>query len=143
MICCNVVPNVPKATQEGTIVIAIQAYWREKRWDGLGLSLAGLCLVHCLATSIMFALLASAGGFLLSPLVHEVGLALAILFGTVALVKGFFDHGFMMPAAIGSLGIGVMSGALTLPHGGTEIVYTMVGVAILALGHDLNLRASR
>ena len=49
----------------------------------------------------------------------------------------------MMPAAIGSLGIGVMSGALTLPHGGTEIVYTMVGVAILALGHDLNLRASR
>jgi hypothetical protein len=36
-----------------------------------------------------------------------------------------------------------MFGALTLPHGGTEIVYTMVGVAILALGHDLNLRASR
>lgn len=124
-------------------MIALQAYWREKRWDGLGLSLAGLCLVHCLATSIMLALLASAGGFLFSPLIHEVGLALAILFGAFALAKGMMDHGFMMPAAIGSLGIGVMCGALTLPHGGTEIVYTMVGVAILALGHDLNLRASR
>lgn len=124
-------------------MIAIQAYWREKRWDGLGLSLAGLCLVHCLATSVMLALLASAGGFLLSPLIHEAGLALAIIFGVIALVKGVVDHGFMLPAAIGSLGIGVMSGALTLPHGGSEIVFTMVGVAILALGHDLNLRASR
>ncbi|RDV02734.1 MerC domain-containing protein [Sphingorhabdus pulchriflava] len=124
-------------------MIALQAYWREKRWDGLGLSLAGLCLVHCLATSIMLALLASAGGFLFSPIIHEAGLGLAIVFGIFALVKGMIEHGFMLPAAIGSLGIGVMSGALTLPHGGTEIVYTMVGVAILALGHDLNLRASR
>ena len=124
-------------------MIALQAYWREKRWDGLGLSLAGLCLVHCLATSIMLALLASAGGFLLSPIIHEAGLGLAIVFGVIVLVKGMIEHGFMLPAAIGSLGIGVMSGALTLPHGGTEIVYTMVGVAILALGHDLNLRASR
>lgn len=124
-------------------MIALQAYWREKRWDGLGLSLAGLCLVHCLATSVMLALLASAGGFLFSPIIHEAGLGLAIIFGIFALVKGVIEHGFMLPAAIGSLGIGVMSGALTLPHGGTEIVYTMVGVAILALGHDLNLRASR
>lgn len=124
-------------------MIALQRYWRDKSWDGLGLSLAGLCLVHCLATSILLALLASAGGFLLSPLIHEVGLLLAIGFGLVALIKGMVVHGFMLPAAIGALGIGVMSGALTLPHGGTEIAYTMVGVAILALGHDLNMRASR
>lgn len=124
-------------------MIALQSIWRERRWDGLGLGIAGLCLVHCLATSILLALLASAGGFLFSPLVHEVGLALAILFGVIALVQGMFQHGFMLPASIGSLGIGVMAGALTLPHGGSEIVYTMVGVAILALGHDLNLRAAR
>lgn len=125
------------------MLFMVKTDWREKRWDGLGLSLAGLCLVHCLATSIMLALLASAGGFLFSPIIHEAGLGLAIVFGIFALVKGMIEHGFMLPAAIGSLGIGVMSGALTLPHGGTEIVYTMVGVAILALGHDLNLRASR
>ena len=32
---------------------------------------------------------------------------------------------------------------LTLPHGGTEIMWTILGVAVLALGHDLNYRASR
>ncbi len=124
-------------------MIAMQAYWRNLRWDGLGLGLAGLCLVHCLATSILLALLATAGGVLVSPLVHELGLFFAILFGVVALIRGMLQHGFMMPAAVGSLGIGVMAGALTLPHGGTEILYTIIGVAILALGHDLNLRASR
>ncbi|MGL5838116.1 MAG: MerC domain-containing protein [Sphingorhabdus sp.] len=122
----------------------LQTYWRNTRWDGLGIGIAGLCLVHCLATSILLAVFASVGGILSSPLIHEGGLVLAILFGVVALVRGLLQHGFMMPAAIGSLGIGVMMGAFTLPHGGGgEILYTMVGVAILALGHDLNLRASR
>ncbi len=51
------------------------------------------------------------------------------------------EHGFMMPVAVGGLGLGVMAGALTLPHDGTEAIYTIVGVAILALGHDLNRRA--
>ena len=47
----------------------------------------------------------------------------------------------MMPRAVGGLGLGVMAGALTMPHGGIETLYTVVGVAILALGHDLNRRA--
>jgi hypothetical protein len=112
------------------------------RWDELGLGVAGICLVHCLATSILLAVLSAAGGALVSPILHEVGLVLAILFGVLALVRGILQHGFMLPSSIGALGIGVMAGALTLPHGGTEIVYTMIGVAILALGHDLNMRAS-
>jgi hypothetical protein len=44
----------------------------------------------------------------------------------------------MMPSAVGALGLGVMGGALSLPHNGTEALYTVVGVAILALGHELN-----
>jgi hypothetical protein len=47
----------------------------------------------------------------------------------------------MMPSAVGGLGLGVMSGALSLPHGPSETLYTVLGVAILALGHDLNRRA--
>lgn len=121
----------------------IASGWRNWRWDGLGIGLAGLCLVHCLATSVILALVASAGVLLFDPIVHEIGLGLAIIFGSLALIKGVFQHGFIMPAAIGALGIGVMAGALTLPHGGGEIVYTIFGVSILALGHDLNLRASR
>ena len=105
------------------------------------MGLSGLCLVHCLASAVFFAVLASAGGLLLHPIFHEVGLVLAIGLGALALGRGIFDHGFMMPSAIGGLGLGVMAGALTLPHDGGEALYTIIGVAILALGHDLNRRA--
>ena len=109
--------------------------------DRIGIGLSGLCLVHCLASAVFLAVLASAGGILLDPVIHEVGLVLAIGLGLVALGRGIVEHGFMMPPAVGGLGLGVMAGALTLPHDGAEVMYTMLGVAILALGHDLNRRA--
>jgi hypothetical protein len=109
--------------------------------DRLAIALSGLCLVHCLATTVVIALLASAGGLLVSPVIHETGLLIAILLGSVALGRGVVEHGFMMPSAVGGLGLGVMAGALTMPHSTVEIVYTIVGVLILALGHDLNRRA--
>lgn len=109
--------------------------------DRLAIGLSGLCLVHCLATSVLVALLASAGGLLGSPLIHEVGLALAIPFGAIALGRGMTVHGYMMPSAIGALGLGMMMGALNLPHGGEETLFTLIGVGLLALGHDLNRRA--
>jgi MerC mercury resistance protein len=114
---------------------------RFDRVDGLAIGLSGLCLAHCLASSIFFALLASAGGALLHPAFHEVGLVIAIGFGALALGRGVWNHGYAMPAWIGSLGLGVMAGALTLAHDGGETVFTILGVAILALGHDLNRRA--
>src|SRR5689334_474760 len=112
------------------------------RLDRIAMGLSGLCLVHCVATAVLLGLLASAGGLLGSPLIHEVGLSLAMVFGSIALVRGIFEHGFMMPSAIGGLGLGVMAGALTLPHDGTEAAYTVVGVMIVALGHRLNTMAA-
>jgi len=109
--------------------------------DRLAMGLSGLCLVHCLASAIFVAMLASFGGLLLHPAIHETGLVLAIGLGIAALGRGIIDHGFMMPSAIGGLGLGVMAGSLALPEGGAGTVYTVIGVAILALGHDLNRRA--
>lgn len=114
--------------------LAIQTY----KLDRMAIGLSGLCLVHCLATSVLLAVLASAGSVLGADWIHEVGLLLAMAMGGIALGKGIFDHGYTMPSAVGGLGLGVMAGALTLPHNGTEAVYTMVGVGILALGHRLN-----
>lgn len=110
-------------------------------FDRLAIGLSGLCLVHCLASAIFVALLASAGGVLLDPRIHETGLVLAIALGVAALGRGIVEHSFMMPSAIGGLGLGVMAGSLSLPEGGAGTVYTILGVAILALGHDLNRRA--
>jgi hypothetical protein len=113
------------------------------RLDRIAIGLSGLCLVHCLATAVLLGLLASAGGFLGRPIIHEVGLTLAMILGTVALGRGVLDHGFILPPAIGALGLGVMAGALSLPEGGHEAAYTMVGVLVLALGHRLNVMAQR
>jgi uncharacterized membrane protein len=114
---------------------------RDGRLDRWAIGLSGLCLAHCLATAVLVALLASAGGMLVHPIVHEIGLALAILLGAVALGQGVVKHGYAMPAWVGSLGLGVMAGAMTMPHDSSEVIYTIVGVLILALGHDLNRRA--
>jgi hypothetical protein len=113
------------------------------RIDRLAITLSGLCAVHCFATAVLLGLLASVGGVLENPLFHETGLVLAILLGAVALGHGAVRHGFMMPAAVGSLGLGIMAGALTMDHGLMESIYTILGVGILALGHDLNHRAGR
>ena len=108
------------------------------RLDRIAMSLSGLCLVHCVATAVLLALLSAAGGFLGSPVIHEVGLTLAMVMGAIALGRGIIEHGYGMPSAVGGLGLGVMAGALTLPHDGIEALYTMIGVGILALGHRLN-----
>ncbi len=110
--------------------------------DQLAMGLSGLCLVHCLATTIFFASIASVGGvFLENHLFHEVGLAIAIGFALVTLVSGVLSHGYMMPFGVGCFGLGMMAGALARPHDGSEVLATMIGVAIVALGHDLNRRA--
>ena len=108
------------------------------RLDRIAMSLSGLCLVHCVATAVLLALVSAAGGFLGSPVIHEVGLTLAMVMGAIALGRGIIEHGYGMPSAVGGLGLGVMAGALTLPHDGTEALYTVIGVGILALGHRLN-----
>ena len=106
--------------------------------DRVAIGLSGLCMVHCIGTAVFFGLLASASGVLGQPWVHEVGLSIAMVLGAIALGRGVLEHGFMMPSAVGSLGLGVMAGALTMPHDGSEAIYTVLGVSILALGHRLN-----
>jgi len=110
--------------------------------DRLAIALSGLCVVHCVSTAVLVALASAAGGMLVSPLFHEVGLVVAMALGALALGRGIVSHGYVMPAAMGSLGLGVMAGALTMhDHGGGEALWTIVGVGLLAFGHDLNRRA--
>lgn len=119
-----------------------RAFVQTRILDRLAIGLSGLCVVHCLATAVALGLLASAGGMLGAHVIHEVGLSLAMILGGFALGRGAAEHGFLMPVSIGSLGLGVMAGALQLPHDGTEALYTVIGVAILALGHRLNFMAA-
>ncbi len=112
------------------------------RLDRVAIGLSGACLVHCVTTAVLVTLVSAAGGFLGAEWVHQVGLMIAMALGAVALGRGIFEHGYMLPSAVGGLGLGVMAGALTLPHGASEVIYTMMGVVILALGHRLNFIAA-
>lgn len=123
--------------------ISLRQHLLNGRIDRIAIALSGMCVAHCFGTAVLLGVLASAGGIFESPIFHETGLVLAILLGAVALGHGAVAHGYMMPAAIGSLGLGIMAGALTMDHGWQESAYTLLGVAILALGHDLNHRAGR
>ena len=105
------------------------------------MGLSGLCAVHCVATAILLGVLASAGSLLGKPIIHEVGLSLAMIIGAVALGRGVRDHGFLLPSAVGVIGLGTMAYAMTLHESGFEPAFTIVGVSILALGHRLNLLA--
>lgn len=123
--------------------LSLSRFWEgmDSRLDRVAMGISGLCLAHCLATTVFLAVFSAAGG-LLHPAFHEVGLTLAILFAIIALGRGIFTHGYMLPASVGAFGIGIMAGALTLEHGMVETLWTLVGVALVALGHDLNRRAT-
>ena len=105
------------------------------------MALSGLCAVHCVATAVLLGLLASAGGLLGRPIIHEVGLSLAMILGAVALGRGIREHGFILPSLIGVAGLATMAYAMTLHERGYEPLVTIAGVAVLALGHRLNMMA--
>lgn len=113
---------------------------RPQTLDRAAMLLSGLCVVHCLATATMIAMLSAAGGMLGASWVHEAGLALAVALGAVALGRGILAHGRLIPAVIGGAGLAMMAGALMMPHGWSETVWTVLGVSVLALGHHLNRR---
>jgi hypothetical protein len=125
------------------VTLSLSRVWGglDARLDRIAMGISGLCLVHCLATTVLLTIFSAAGG-LLHPAIHEVGLTLAIGFGAIALGRGVMSHGYMMPAVIGAFGLGIMAGALSLEHGDVETLWTLVGVALVALGHDLNRRAT-
>jgi hypothetical protein len=120
----------------------LNAMWKQQSLDRLAIGLSGLCLAHCILSAIIVTALAAAGGVLLHPAIHEVGLIMAMVLGALALGRGVLQHGYALPAWVGSLGLGMMAGAMTLPHeGGYETIYSILGVLVVALGHDLNRRA--
>jgi hypothetical protein len=111
------------------------------RLDRLAMGISGLCAVHCVATAVLLGLLASAGGMLGKPIIHEVGLSLAMIVGAIALGRGIREHGFILPSLVGVAGLVTMAFAMTLHESGYEPAVTILGVSVLALGHRLNMMA--
>lgn len=109
------------------------------RLDRAGILLSGLCVVHCVLGILLVSVLGLGGQLLLDPAIHEVGLALAIVVGLVTLGLGVLRHGKLGPLVIGGGGIGLMAAGLASGHGLSEAVFTIVGVALVAIAHIRNL----
>jgi hypothetical protein len=110
------------------------------RLDGAGVLLSGLCAVHCILGIVLVSVLGLGGEVLLSPAIHRVGLALAVLVGVVTLGLGVRRHGQPAPLVIGGSGIALMAAALVTGHGLPEALLTISGVALVATAHIRNLR---
>lgn len=110
------------------------------RLDRAGILLSGLCALHCLLGIVLVSVLGLGGEALLSPAIHEVGLALAIVVGVLTLGLGVLRHGQTGPLLIGAGGIVLMASALGVGHGLPEALLTVAGVALVATAHIRNLR---
>ena len=110
------------------------------RLDRFGVLLSGLCALHCLAGLLLVAGLGLGGQFLFAPMIHRVGLALAVGVGAVTLVIGVIRHRDPKPLQVGGAGLALMTVALFVGHGTEEAVLTIAGVALLAWAHWRNLR---
>lgn len=114
-----------------------------RRLDHVGIAIAGLCAVHCLATLLIVSALGLGSHFLLAESIHRVGLVLAVIVAAVAIGWGFMRHRRTVPLMIAGSGIALMAGALVAPHGAPELLLTLAGVALVSAGHVMNLRAAR
>tara|TARA_B100001179_G_C18518510_1_gene371708 strand:- start:326 stop:730 length:405 start_codon:yes stop_codon:yes gene_type:complete len=111
-----------------------------QRLDRIGIGLSGLCALHCIASIALVSGLGIGGEFLLSPDIHRWGLLVATLIAGVAIGWGALRHRMAMPFVIAMTGLTFMGAALAVPHGYKEAILTILGVALVSLGHILNMR---
>ena len=102
-------------------------------------------LRSCIASPppCLLGLLASAGGLLGKPIIHEVGLTLAMVLGASRSAAASASMASCCRARSASLGLGVMACAMSLPETRLRArLYRRSASPILALGHRLNMMAS-
>lgn len=110
------------------------------RLDRAAILLSALCVVHCVATVLLAATVASLGAALAHPAFHEIGFAAAMLLGAVALGRGYALHRDPLPLGVGVVGLALMAAGLLGTHGWHEIALTVAGVLLLAVAHRRNAR---
>lgn len=105
-------------------------------------SASALCLAHCLALPILFALVPSLSSALSIPQgIHLWLLAVAVPMASAALLQGRAVHGGVAPLLIGLAGLMLMAaGALVWGETSAETPMTVAGSIILSVAHVVNWR---
>ena len=111
-----------------------------RRLDRAGIFLSAACAVHCVLSILLVSAFGIGGELFFEPDVHRIGLVAATLIAGVAIGWGAVRHRVAAPFVVAMTGLTFMGGALAVPHGIKEAVLTIIGVALVSLGHILNLR---
>jgi hypothetical protein len=111
--------------------------------DLAGLMLSGACLVHCLALPVALLAAPAVAVWLgeTETTVHWLLFAIAAVVSGSALYGGFRHHGVALVVAVGAAGLAVMAVAAAHLFGAaTEAYLTLLGAAVVAAAHVVNLR---
>ncbi len=110
--------------------------------DRTAMTASLLCLAHCLALPLIFALLPTLGRVLEIPeSFHLWMLALAVPASGWALVSGRADHEVRWPLLLGGSGLALLAtGALALEGSQGETIATVSGSVCLVTAHIANWR---
>ncbi len=112
---------------------------RHANLDSAGITLSGICLVHCLALPLLATLLPAAGTLLdeeTNHLIHWTLLGIALPVSILALGRGSRILGSFAWLITGLVGLGLMTAAVIVPHSPVmEERMTLVGVLLLATAH--------
>ncbi len=124
---------------------ALHAF-RRWNWDKIGIGLSSLCMIHCLATPLLFLLLPAVGAAYLdgSEGFHWVMASIVLPVALLAFLRGYSHHRRARVLALGFAGVALLYAALALhetiqssvPH----TLMTIAGSALLLTGHALNWR---
>lgn len=116
---------------------------RSPGFDGVAMSLSGLCLLHCLALPVLAVSLPVLGALAEAEWVHWLFVALAVPASALALL-GSFGRGSASLIAGATVGIGLLiAGAAGWPDHDSETLLTVAGGLVLAGVHALNWRRAR
>ena len=130
----------------------------QTHFDRFAILLSGLCAIHCVALPIVASLLPllattiQHGHQLHEFWFHQFILIFILPVSIIALLTGYKFHKTIMPIFIAGLGLAILVGtslfiedllaAHIIPHSG-ETILTVVGGIIHAVGHILNIQATK
>ncbi|MBT2748617.1 MerC domain-containing protein [Lysobacter sp. ISL-42] len=114
-------------------------------FDGTAVSLSGLCLTHCIAMSLLSAVLPGIASWTQAAWLHWAFVAFAIPTTATALLRtrrnGTLSSGVAIAAILGLAALAL--GASELLGEASEVPITIAGSFLLAGAHVVNWRAHR
>ncbi len=114
-------------------------------WDKLGITLSGLCAIHCLITPFLAVAIPVLGETFEQPWVHILMAVFVVPVGLFAFYSGYNHHKKKGLTALGVAGLGMVGVGLLAPISGINLFghdfITITGSLCLVVAHVLNRRA--